>query len=173
MRLMNATSQFFKNYQFGVPTLLHKKAKTLVQQLPILRMPINAGPEDRDHPVAEEIADDGIPSSHIIELAHLSNNPGIEHFGIRNYCVWADCLAAELQYARDITADMSYDPFCALYLIRVYAPNWQMPDQRVTPEIKRPRNAPAARECSLAFEVLQGQFGVIPISLNATTQMLT
>jgi hypothetical protein len=169
---MNATSQFFKKYQFGEHTLLHKKAKTIVKQLPILRMPIIASPEGRDAPVAEEIADDEIDSRHIIELAHLSHDSGIKHFYIRSCCVWADCLAAELQYARNITDDMDHYPFCALYVIRVYAPNWSMPDERVTPKVGKPKHATSARECSLAFEVLQGQFAMIPISLNRTTQML-
>ncbi|MFB5856479.1 hypothetical protein WAB97_011590 [Stenotrophomonas maltophilia] len=169
---MNDTSQFFKKHQFGEHTLLHKKAKTLVKQLPLLRMPINASPGDWPPPVAEEIADDGIDPRHIIELAHLSNDPGISRFVIRHYCTWADCLAAELQFARDITADETHNPFCALYVIRVYAPNWSMPDERVTPVVKKPRKAASARECNLAFEVLQGQFGMIPISLNGAARML-
>lgn len=169
---MNATSQFFKKFERGEHTPLHEKAKTIVGQLPILRMPINATSEDPGFPVAEEIVDDGIDSRHVIELAHLSHDPGIGHFGVRSYCVWADCLAAEWEYARWITDDMDHEPFCALYVIRVYAPNWSMPDERVTPKVSKPKRATSVRECSLAFEVKQGQFAMIPISLNTTTQML-
>lgn len=169
---MNGTSQFFKKYQLGKHTLLHKKAKTLVKQLPLLRMPINASPEELPSPMAEEMADDGIDPRHIIELVHLSNDPGIDGFDTRYYCTWADCLAAELEHARRITADRTYNPFCALYVIRVYAPNWPVSDERVTPVVMKPTNAPTAWECNLAFEVSRGQFGVIPITLNTTTQML-
>ncbi len=172
---MNETSQYFRKHPHGQYTRLHATAKSIVKELPVLRMPLNASPYDDVVATAEEIGADElkeIPPREIIELAHLSKDPDILRFHYSGDCNWADAIAAELPLARDITADMAHDPFWALYLIRVHAPRWSDPDDRVTPIVVRPTHAGWVRECSLAFKLAEGQFGKMRISLDTQSQML-
>ncbi|WP_157721496.1 hypothetical protein [Stenotrophomonas sp. WZN-1] len=156
---MSETSRFFRKHPLGKFTDLHATAKSIVKDLPILRMPRNANPHDDEDATAEEIGEDErikIPPHEIIELAHLSKDTDIPRFYCSGICNWADAIAAELPLARNITAEIAHDPFWALYLIRVHAPNWPKPDERVTPIVARPSNAGAVWECSLAFKVAEG-----------------
>lgn len=166
---MSADVSHFAAYPAGSVTALHCLAGKVLSTLPVLRLV--AGDGDSHRPRAESIVGH-VCESEIIELAHLSTDSALDRVWWRDYPMWADRLAVDVPTIERITACGDASQYRGLYLIRVHAPKWPEACECVTPVVQRPSAIKSVFECSVAFNVFKGQFGMVPVKLCPATKVL-
>ncbi len=168
---------YFKAIPADNITELHTEAKAALRLLPVLQIQSGLAPENDDLddiscPPDAQAATGEIPESEIIELAHLSHSREKEFLRWSGNPQWADHLAVQMEHIKAITSEQSPERYAALYLIKVHAPQWPTPTDDATPIVNPLRRASGVRECSLAFNVLPGQFAIIPVRYCRATNWL-